>query len=255
MTMHVFLSPHFDDAVYSCGGLIHQLTAADKSVKIVTVMAGDIPEQVPDTPLVRELHARWQAGTDPISTRRREDEAAAEVLKAGMRHMDLPDCVYRMSDAGALYPDGDEDIFGPIKEDDPAKTILATTPIPYADCATHIYAPMAIGNHVDHVLVRDWALTHANTHALTLYADYPYSSQPATITTTLANIADNYQLEDQLITLSDANFEAKFAAALCYRSQVSTFWPDEKAMRAAIYTYLYETGNGTLAERYWRLIR
>ena len=254
--MYIFLSPHFDDAVYSCAGLIHQLHERGETVKIVTVMAGDVPDPLPDTPLIRELHARWAAGTDPIATRRREDEAAAETLSAGTRHLDIPDCVYRTHEGVALYPHGDADIFGPVHPQDPARTILDNLPMPYADCATTLYAPMAIGNHVDHVLVRDWALAHTHPGTeLVLYADYPYSTDADAIKTALAGLDQTLTLEERIVPIKTADFEARVAAARQYQSQVSTFWADENTMREAIYQYLSHTGDGQLAERYWRLTR
>jgi len=59
--MHLFLSPHLDDAVYSCGGTIHQLTSQGTPVQILTFMAGDPPTPLPDTPITRDLHRRWDA--------------------------------------------------------------------------------------------------------------------------------------------------------------------------------------------------
>jgi len=254
--MHIFLSPHFDDAVYSCGGLIHQLSQRGEAVKIITVMAGDPPDPLPDTPLIRELHARWNAGVNPISVRRREDEAAAETLNAGTRHLDIPDCVYRTHDDLALYPEGDADIFGQIHADDPAATLLASLDIPYINCATTLYAPMAIGNHVDHVLVRDWALQHTPTPiTVMLYADYPYSTDATAIDTARNAIHPPITLDSTIIPINPVDFEAKVKAAGYYQSQTSTFWADDQAMKNAIYDYLLKTGDGILAERYWRLIR
>ncbi len=68
--MHLFLSPHPDDAVLSCGGLIHQLTQKGEPVTILTVMAGDPPDPLPDTPLVRELHQRRSSRQNPCTSTR-----------------------------------------------------------------------------------------------------------------------------------------------------------------------------------------
>ena len=41
--MWIYLSPHFDDAVLSCGWLIWQQAQAGQRVEIWTVCAGEIP--------------------------------------------------------------------------------------------------------------------------------------------------------------------------------------------------------------------
>src|SRR5712671_1587678 len=38
---HLFFSPHLDDAVPSCGGMIHSLVSQNKTVQVITVFAGD----------------------------------------------------------------------------------------------------------------------------------------------------------------------------------------------------------------------
>ena len=41
--VHLFISPHLDDVVLSCGGYIHRLTTSGEKVVIVTVIAADVP--------------------------------------------------------------------------------------------------------------------------------------------------------------------------------------------------------------------
>ncbi|NTV35511.1 MAG: PIG-L family deacetylase, partial [Anaerolineaceae bacterium] len=74
--MHwIFLSPHFDDAVFSCGGLIYEQVQQGDQVEIWTICAGDLPEgQL--SPFAEELHARWTTGRETISSRAAEDQLA-----------------------------------------------------------------------------------------------------------------------------------------------------------------------------------
>ena len=173
--MHLFLSPHPDDAVLSCGGLIHQLTQKGEPVTILTVMAGDPPDPLPDTPLVRELHQRWKIGENPVAVRRQEDEAAARVLGARVEFLSIPDCIYRTAGGVGLYPVGDDDLFGDIHPDDPARALLLQTPMPHSSDAGRIYVPLGVGNHVDHQLVVAWALEKLGGALDTVffYEDYP----------------------------------------------------------------------------------
>ena len=41
----IFLAPHLDDVVLSCGGQIFLETEAGNSVLVVTIMAGDPPQR------------------------------------------------------------------------------------------------------------------------------------------------------------------------------------------------------------------
>ncbi len=73
----IYISPHFDDAVLSCGGLIWEQTHSGIPVEIWTIMAGDPPLGAESTPLARQLHDRWQtasAGETVGSAARRRPE-------------------------------------------------------------------------------------------------------------------------------------------------------------------------------------
>src|SRR5437879_456564 len=78
---HVFLSPHYDDVVYSCGGTLGVLARGGERPLVVTVFAG---EPVPGTHLTEAALAkhRRMGMADPqevqsaIALRRREDGMA-----------------------------------------------------------------------------------------------------------------------------------------------------------------------------------
>jgi LmbE family N-acetylglucosaminyl deacetylase len=220
--MHVSLSPHLDDAVLSCGGFIHHLTQQGQPVLILTLMAGDPPDPLPDTPIVNDLHSRWQAGYNPSATRRREDEAATAVLGASVQHLELGDCVYRMAGGRALYP-SEESLFGEVQPDDPAIDFLRHTVLPGYQA---LYAPLGVGYHVDHQIVRDWARSLAGVK---FYTEYPYHRDTIAIDRALAHFAPA-QPRPQRIALNDADVSAKIRAIACYESQISTFWADHTAM-------------------------
>ena len=78
----IYLSPHFDDAVLSCGGLIWEQVRRGERVEIWTVCAGAIPPG-PLSPFAAELHARWGTGMASVEARRAEAEReAAEAARA-----------------------------------------------------------------------------------------------------------------------------------------------------------------------------
>ena len=254
---HLFLSPHFDDAVLSCGGTIHQLVAAGEKVDVRTVMAG-IPSRLPDSALVQELHARWQGGTNPVQVRILEDDAAMQQIGAKATRMpNWFDCIYRTSRTDdALYPD-ETSIFGDINPDDRAAKLLPTIVLSVHEIPRIIYAPLGAGHHVDHQIVRDWGITLKQYYpwvALKFYEEYPYTQDPQAVEKAVSILEQLYpalRLNLELVSLREEDVKGKVDAISCYKSQISSFWTDLQQMEAETRQSLRTAGNGTEAERYW----
>ena len=199
---HLLLSPHFDDAVLSCGGTIHHLVAAGEPVDVRTVMAG-VPHRLPDTPFVHELHTCWQETTNPVQARMQEDDAALQRLGAkATRMVNWLDCVYRTSRAGAaLYPD-EASIFGEIHPHDTTAQLLPTIVLNAYEVPRFIYAPLGAGHHVDHQIVRNWAVTLKQYYpwvALKFYEEYPYTQDPQAVDNALSIFRNSCILRCALI--------------------------------------------------------
>jgi len=229
--MHLYLSPHYDDAVYSCGGQIAKLVAAGEEVLIWTLMAGVPSLPLPDTPVLQDNHQRWQAGENPMQQRREEDQNAAKILGASVQYADLLDCIYRTANGDALYATEDS-LWGDIHPDDPAQRQLHALELPPI---THLYAPLAVGDHVDHKVVRDWALEIAvmkPDFAVAFYTDYPYLRDAEAIAHALEQIP--FSLQPETVHLDESNMQTKIAAMKAYRSQISSFWDDESSVAAEV---------------------
>ncbi len=255
---HLFLSPHFDDAVLSCGATIHHLVGKGESVAIRTVMAG-IPQKLPDTPIIRDLHQRWQSGDDPVRVRVQEDEVAVRHLGATSdRMVSWLDCVYRISRAGIpLYPDHPS-IFGEIHPQDTTAQLLPTIVLPPQEIPRCIYAPLGAGHHIDHQIVRNWAITlkqYMPWVALKFYEEYPYTEDSSAVDKALAFFHENFprlRLELETVPVDENNVKAKLESIACYKSQVSSFWADNGAMEAVTRQALIVAGGGEHpGERYW----
>lgn len=255
--MHVFLSPHYDDAALSCGGLIHQLAQRGEKALIITVMGGDPPDPPPDTSIVRDLHQRWQAGYNPVEARRREDACAARVLSAQADFFPFADCVYRLNLHGiALYPT-EESLWGEVSSEDAAvETHLNHF---FRAFEGMLYCPLGVGNHVDHKLVRNWGLAQLPKHpSIRFYAEYPYTARnPQALDEALnaiAAISPKLTLSPEHIELNEVDVAAKIRAIACYTSQISTFWKDLDDMEQATRAAMKAVGRGVYTERYWRII-
>jgi LmbE family N-acetylglucosaminyl deacetylase len=237
----IYLSPHFDDAVYSCGGLISQQAQAGQRVEIWTVCAGEIPP-VPLTPFAQELHDRWGTGSGSVAARRGEDEAACRILDAHPRHFSLPDCIYRRLPGPEAAPviTSQADLWQPVAVGEAPlveqvtewlRQGLVGSRLYVGGRRAHLVCPLTVGGHVDHRLVRGAA--EMLGLKLWYYADYPYSAKGGfEARRYLANGRRGYARAISPAALSDWQ-----AAAAAYATQLSSFWRDEEEMRAAIANY------------------
>lgn len=251
---HVIISPHFDDGVFSCGGLAHQLVTRGHNVTIMTMMGGLFTGDLPATPILSDLHHRWEAGSDPLRARQLEDEDAARSLGVDLMHVPLPDCVYRVAGDLALYPT-EASLFGAAHPADPAPRLLTGIQIPGLDTAATVYLPLGVGHHVDHQIVRDWGMTQVrdlpDKAVVRFYVEFPYSKEDRSTEAALADMA--WRLEAADVTLAEADMRAKIRAIACYQSQISTFWADRDTMAADVRRAFTDRQSGVLIERFWKI--
>lgn len=152
----IYLSPHLDDAVLSAGGLIYEQTKSGIPVEIWTFMCG-YPSEDEYSPIAQLIHASWEFSSagEAVRERRIEDKNAAAILGAATLHFDFLDCIYRRGLNGEwLY----SAIAVPPHEAD------AGLPRQIAEAISAHLLPedvlvcqLAVGSHVDHVIVRQAA--------------------------------------------------------------------------------------------------
>jgi LmbE family N-acetylglucosaminyl deacetylase len=252
---HLFLSPHMDDAVLSCGGLIAQLIQAGESVIVFTIMAGAVPPDTPMTPFIKEHFERWDLVPDPVPGRRQEDKNAIGVLGCSVCFGDVPDALYRTDGQGTLlYPDLDR-LFGAIHPADPVMARADEITARFQP-ATTIYAPLGAGHHVDHQAIRNIVLAWLKKQpqvAVFFYEEYPYSANDTETIIQTARDELRHPTHPVIHPLGDTMLDAKINAIACYQSQISTFWDSIPAMAEATRRYAVQVGDGTYAERLWQL--
>lgn len=167
----LYISPHLDDAILSCGGLIWEQTRAGTQVKIWTICAGDPPEGMLSL-FAEVLHTEWGTGVETTSLRSEEDKAACRSVGARYRHFSIPDCIYRSAKDGTwLY--NPNTLVGEIHPADlplveTVRTFLAASLKPEDSLA----CPLTVGGHANHRLTR--AAVEAFGRPLAYYADVPY---------------------------------------------------------------------------------
>jgi hypothetical protein len=228
MLTHLYLSAHLDDAVLSCGGLIHKQVQARDRVVVVTICAGD-PPPGELSPFAQELHQRWGLeAARAVAARRAEDLRALASLGAEAFHLPTPDCIYRADSAGRHLYASEQAIFGPLNS---AEHVLARrvaekiSGLVHGLGRCHLYAPLGLGQQKTG------------------------EGQLASLTRT----PDGRELVGEAVPLEDANLAAQGQAIAHYTSQISTFWANSAEMEAALREFALRAGEGRLAERLWRM--
>ena len=246
----IYLSPHLDDAVLSCGGLIDRQVADGNRVEVWTICAGDPPE-APFSAFARGQHAMWNLGPEAAAARRVEDRQACAALGAAWRHFSIPDCIYRGSpvDGRALYA-SEEAIFGAVEPaEEPLIADLAADLARALPPDAHVGVPLGVGGHVDHRLTRRAAesLDRPQWH----YAELPYVTREPAWQGGADPLADDPDWERHLFSLDTANLTAWQAGVAAYVSQLPVFWSSAAEMRVGLAKYLDQVGGARL----WRRVR
>ncbi len=242
--MHwVYLSPHFDDAALSCGGLAWEQVQAGDTVSIWTACAGE-PPAGELSPFAGELQARWKTGRDAPVDRRLEDLDSCRCLGAGRVYFTIPDCIYRRHpQTGEFLYASEAALNGPLHPGD-AETISALQG-QVKQLLAHglrIVVPLGLGNHVDHQLTR--LALEGLGFPTWYYQDFPYVLRcPVQVRQLESN-----GWESRLFTVSQAGLLAWQDSVAAHASQISTFWSGEIEMRGAIADYFRMTGG----IRLWR---
>lgn len=161
-----------DDAVLSCGGWMAAQIRQGHTAEIWTLCAGDPPSGA--LPAVAEdFHAMWGTGRETPALRRAEDREACRSLGAGVRHWDVPDCIYRRFADGRPVIARQEDIFAPLcLEEVEQAAVLGQRLAGELPAGAALVAPIGLGGHRDHAWA--YAVARLSGCAQLYYADFPY---------------------------------------------------------------------------------
>lgn len=192
----LFLSPHLDDAVLSCGALI-EAQAQGREIIVATIFTEATP--APHTRAATSF-LRQCSGDDAgrlFAARKAEDRSVLDDMGVQSLHLGGVDALFRQrrppklgSSAWArLLPEfthryptyrfdialgriarGDQVLIRQL-QDDVARLMAHTQ-------AELLFCPVGVGKHVDHLITREAGMGHPRN--VVLYSDFPYDlvSQP-----------------------------------------------------------------------------
>ena len=235
VAVHLYLSPHLDDAVLSCGGLIASQVAAGEAVVVLTACAGD-PPPGPLSDFAQELTLRWGKGLAASPARRAEDRVACGRLGASVIQLEVPDAIYRRQADGTGLYSSEEAICGPLHPAD--KPLIGTLAARIAETCpegARLYSPLGVGNHVDHRLTR--LAAERVRSGLWYYPDFPYVARGGVCPDVPAPPGQKV-----VLPLSSEEIQTWAAGAAEYASQISTFWSDVYALYEEVREYSGRTG-------------
>ena len=243
----VVLSPHLDDAVLSCGALMsHARTRIPVTVATLFTEAG-----VPPYTLSARSYLRQTGAHDAerlYRARRAEDRAVLDGAAINCVHAGLTEALFRrrarprlrwFPRAGRLLPElchvyptyRLHICAGRISQHDAAALRCVLDAIDHLSptSATLLLAPLAVGGHVDHVLVRTAA--ELSRKRVAYYSDFPYNMRQS---------ADpSFIQRNALVQVTwERGLAAKPALIRAYRTQARALFPgDELPVVPEVYLF------------------
>ncbi|MFZ9519061.1 MAG: PIG-L deacetylase family protein [Silvanigrellaceae bacterium] len=245
----VVVSPHMDDAVLSCGGLLNQLLKTMDCLT-VTVCTGDPSGVDPANP---------PHGIALPSQRRSEEVAALRALGCELVQLNLLDAIYRVDvrTGMPLYPTMQSIWTMPLESDEAHRKSLHANLSTYVgknQRPTLFLAPMGIGHHVDHILCTQVVLSLvASTDHVLLFEDFPYVvDQGAHV-----GIADSAEHALKRLNLvGEQRFEQECQTGLkmewisWYESQIDSIFGSHENVKTLL---MKNARNDNTIERFWKV--
>ena len=247
---HIYLSPHLDDAVLSCGGAIVGHRRAGEQVLVVTLCTAAPPTEGPFSPLAQEFHREWALPPDQVvAARLREEAMAMERVDVDYYWVGMIDAIYRYPEPYHSF----ETLFGAPAADDPLAADLREwleqlqRRLPNA----RFYAPLGVGRHVDHLITHAVA-RDSLADRIAFYEDFPYVTVDGALDQRMSHI--DQALEHETIVI-DSMLEQKIVAIDAYASQLNILFGGSAAMAQSVTNYAQSLDpvDGTYAERLWRV--
>ncbi|MGB3633208.1 MAG: PIG-L deacetylase family protein [Rubrobacteraceae bacterium] len=231
MRTALFISPHLDDAAFSCGGTLARLAAEGWHTVLATVFTRSVPNPT-GFALQCQLDKGLPDDVDYMALRREEDRKFA--ARAGVHELvwlDHPEAPHRSYEsAPALFGDvvpGDE-IWSAVADD---LERLVSRQEPGA-----VFAPQALGGHVDHHQVVRATLKSVPPERTFWYRDLPYAIRNP-------DCRPSPLLPSGLVEASieiSGFLEIKLAAAAAYATQNGFQFGGKEALRNSLSRFAEE---------------
>lgn len=222
----VFVSPHLDDAILSCGNLIYELKKRNKKIVIVTIFTKSSKTLSPQAAEFLKI-CKYSSASKLFKDRRKEDVRICNYLGVDYKHLGFIDAAWRNIKGKPIYNNSNEQFSGIFSLKD--KNIIheireKLNQIIFSSNNTIILGPLGIGGHADHVIVNN-ILSSLKKPKL-YWDDYPYKLNNK-IWRKYFNSNKIYSLKFKLYNI---NFSVKQKLINMYASQAQSVLPKKLSL-------------------------
>ena len=241
------VSPHFDDAILSCGGMLCSDEWFDSEISVINVfteisqkkqkMSDVIAEYVSEDLAISKSKVNLDMCERWIATRRKEELFATKTL--GIKSFDLgyKDAIFRMVNDKFIYDTEEKLFLGQVREN----VLLEQLVHQFIDICKNYsicYFPAGIGNHPDHIILHlIGKKIQCNHPSVRFYCEIPYSK--------------DRKEEGKMYEINEVNYERKISAVCEYKTQINWLLKNEKNIEKIISA---EKGNSMCIEEFRNLI-
>lgn len=225
----IYLSPHPDDVIFSCGGTIACRHQKGERQLVVTLCSA--------LPVLAE--SQWHQRID-------EEVRALNIYGIDGFFAGFLDAPFRQP----VYQNAHHLFASPVADDPMPKQVEQLV----AALAKHnqgaiLYAPLGVGRHVDHLIAFEAAQGTGQFHAVHFYEDFPYTVKaPGAIEARLDEIGIDLTA---VVTDIREGFQKKIEAAGQYVGQISFLFGTFDAALMSMLEEAQRVLPGRLGERSW----
>jgi LmbE family N-acetylglucosaminyl deacetylase len=165
----LFISPHLDDVIFSCGGMLAKMSAEGWHTILCTIFTKSV-----DNPqgfaLACQLDKNLTAEIDYMKLRRAEDAAAARRLNVSeILHLNFLEAPHRGYNSAP-------ELFAGVRADDNIweKVVEHLMLLNEIHQPEIVFAPQGLGNHCDHLQTIEAVLKVFDIEKILWYYDTPY---------------------------------------------------------------------------------
>jgi len=181
----VFISPHFDDAILSCGGLMLELAGKTEMTVVNVFSKANAGPHTLSARRFLKFSGNHSSAQELYSARELEDKSTLQKLGVKVINLGLEDALFRkknskrifskvLPELNHVYPTYPLHIIRGVNPNDPAfKQVKNELKMIYEENNTIYFAPYGIGNHADHQVVS--SVSRDLFKKLVLYSDFPYN--------------------------------------------------------------------------------
>lgn len=206
------------------------MVSAGQRVVVATVFTADAPARQRLSWLAERNQRSWDLPEQPFATRCIEDLKAIRRLGAEPLHLGFLDVIYRVGPGeAALYQKAVVGV--PVHESDwelhlpPIQAKFRGLAAQFAESPLYVLSPLALGGHVDHILVRKAVESVWPQEQILYYEDFPYAGRSGVMQNWLIGEGAQKNWHPVEVLLSEKQIADRVAAVACYTSQLRGLFP------------------------------